>query len=195
LCALLPWNFFAAVTNGGMVTLLMNAGLVRKVAFPRETLVLANVGQAFVQFTIEMALLSVVLLFIGSPLLVWLPVTILLMFLLAMFACGLALALSALAVYYRDLSYLWGIFLQMWFFATPIVYAPSFADDNLSPAVVRVLEINPMSAFVNAFRATLYDGTAPGARAMVYIVALALTSFWLGWLIFGRLSRRFAEEL
>jgi ABC-type polysaccharide/polyol phosphate export permease len=195
LCALLPWNFFAAVTNGGMGILIQNAGLVRKVAFPRETLVLANVGQALVQFGIEMALLAVVLLVVGSPLIPWLPVTIFLMLLLSVFAAGFALALSALAVYYRDLSYLWGIFLQLWFFATPIVYDPSFADENLPSWAVSLLEANPMTAFVNAFRATMYDGTAPGLRGVLYCIGLAAASFAFGWYVFGKLSRRFAEEL
>jgi ABC-2 type transport system permease protein len=148
-----------------------------------------------VQFGIEMALLAVVLVFVGSPLIPWLPVTILLMLLLSVFAAGFALALSALAVYYRDLSYLWGIFLQLWFFATPIVYAPSFADENLPAWTVRLLEANPMTAFVNAFRATLYDGTAPGLRGVAYCVGLAAASFAFGWWVFGKLSRRFAEEL
>src|SRR3954451_9980350 len=83
LCALLAWNFFAAVTNGGLGALLGNAALVRKVAFPRETLVLAYMLQALVQFAIEMALLTVVLLIFGSPLLPYVPFTMMLMVLLA----------------------------------------------------------------------------------------------------------------
>ena len=58
----------------------------------------------------------------------WLPVVVLTSVLLAIFATGLALALSVLAVYFRDVSYLWAIVIQVWFFATPIVYPPSLLE-------------------------------------------------------------------
>ena len=122
LCGLLPWNFFSLVTALGLGAISANAGLVRRVAFPREVLVFSNVLHACVQFSIEMSLLFIVLLIAGSPFLIWLPLVVLTSVLLAMFATGIALALSVLAVYFRDVSYLWAILIQVWFFATPIVY-------------------------------------------------------------------------
>ncbi len=196
LCALLPWNFFALVTNSGMGSLLGNAGLVRKVAFPRQVLILSQVLHGCVQFGIEIGLLVVVLVIAGSPVLPWLPVTVGLMLLLAVFATGFALALSALAVYFRDLGYLWQILLQVWFFATPIVYPESLLDDrSIDGAARRLLDINPMSVFARAFRRTLYDGTAPGLRSVGYLVLAALISLIVGWWAFSKLSRRVAEEL
>src|SRR5829696_3886036 len=72
LCGLLPWNFFGLVTSLGLGAVSANSGLVRRVAFPREVLVFSNVLHACVQFSIEMALLCVVLLIAGSPFLPWL---------------------------------------------------------------------------------------------------------------------------
>jgi ABC-type polysaccharide/polyol phosphate export permease len=178
-----------------MYSLLSNAGLIRKVAFPREVLVFAQVCHAAVQFAIEMALLTVVMLIFGSPLLPWLPVTIVLMFLLAVFAGGLSLALAAVAVYFRDLPYLWGIILQVWFFATPIVYSPTLLEGKLSPAVTTLLSYNPMARFADAFRATMYDGTAPGITSVLALAAVALVTLVLGWAVFQRLSYRLVEEL
>ncbi|HEY3485546.1 MAG TPA: ABC transporter permease [Ilumatobacteraceae bacterium] len=195
LCGLLPWNFFVLVQNTSMGALIGNAGLVRKVAFPREVLVFAQVGHGLVQFSIEMSLLAVVLVIAGSPLIPWLPVTILLMILLAAFAAGLGLALAAFGVYFRDLPYLWGIVLQVWFFATPIVYPPSLLEEQLSPTLNEILSYNPMARFAAAFRRTLYDGTAPGALSTLALAAIALVTLALGWKIFQRLSYRFAEEL
>jgi homopolymeric O-antigen transport system permease protein len=195
LCGLLPWSFFSLVQNLGMGALIGNAGLVRKVAFPREVLVFAQVGHGIVQFSIEMGLLVVILVIAGSPLLPWLPVTVLLMLILAAFASGLALALSAIGVYLRDLPYLWAILLQVWFFATPVVYSPETLNARLDPWQASVLSYNPMARFVAAFRRTLYDGRAPGWQSIGALLAMALVTLTLGWMIFDKLSRRFAEEL
>jgi ABC-type polysaccharide/polyol phosphate export permease len=195
LCALLPWNFFTLVQNTAMGSILGNAGLVRKVAFPREVLPLAQLGHGMVQFSIEMGILAVVLVIFGSPILPWLPVTILLMIMLAAFAGGIGMALSAIGVYFRDLPYLWGIVLQVWFFATPIVFAPSLLESKLPSWAFRLLSLNPMAVFSAAFRRTLYDGRAPGAVSVLALGAISAVTLVIGWKIFERLSQRFAEEL
>ena len=114
----------------------------------REVLVFSNVLHACVQFSIEMTLLLIVLLIAGSPFLPWLPVVVLTSVLLAIFATGFALALSVLAVYFRDMSYLWAIVIQVWFFATPIVYPPSLLEAEAPSWVYNVLKLNPMNGFI-----------------------------------------------
>jgi ABC-type polysaccharide/polyol phosphate export permease len=195
LCALLPWNFFMMVTDGGMSALVSNAGLVRKVAFPRETLVFAQVFHAFVQFSIEMALLATVLFIAGSPLLRWLPLTFVFMLLVAAFAAGIALALSAINVYFRDVAYLWSVITQIWFYATPIIYPGTFLEDAVSEQAQRVLSYNPFAQFSEAFRRTMYDARPPGLTATLLLAAMSFVTLAVGWWIFGKLSRRFAEEL
>lgn len=195
LCALLPWNFFVMVQTTAMGSIIGNAGLVRKVAFPREVLPLSQVGHGLVQFSIEMGLLAVVLLLFETAFLAWIPVTIVLMVLLGAFSAGLGLALSAVGVYFRDLPYLWGIVLQVWFFATPIVYPPNLLESKLPAWAYDVLSLNPMFRFAEAFRATLYDGTAPGLTTMLSLAVVSGLTLLVGWRIFGRLANRFAEEL
>jgi ABC-2 type transport system permease protein len=195
LCGLLPWNFWVLVQNTSMNAVIGNAGLVRKVYFPREVLVLAQVGHGLVQFSIEMLLLAVVLLIFGSNVLIWLPMTMVLMLLLAVFAAGLGLALASIGVYFRDLPYLWGIVLQVWFFATPIVYPPSLLDSEVPEWAARVLSWNPMAIFTAAFRSTLYDAAAPNWRDVGVLVIGSFLTLIVGWKIFERLSTRFAEEI
>ena len=195
LCGLLPWNFFSLITSLGLGAISANAGLVRRVAFPREVLVFSNVLHACVQFSIEMALLLIVLLFAGSPFLPWLPLVVLTSVLLALFATGLALALSVLAVYFRDVSYLWAILIQVWFFATPIVYSPSLLEENAPTWVYNLLKLNPMNGFVEVYRRLLYDAGAPGWKTMVGLTIIAFVSLAIGWAIFNRLSRRLPEEV
>jgi ABC-type polysaccharide/polyol phosphate export permease len=158
-------------------------------------LVFSNVLHACVQFSIEMGLLAVVLLVAGSPFLPWLPVVILVSLLLAIFASGFALALSTLSVYFRDITYLWTIFIQVWFFLTPVVYAPSVVKERAPDWANDILRLNPMGAFVNTYRDLLYDATAPSLPRLAAMVISAFASLAIGWAIFNRMGRRLPEEV
>lgn len=195
LCGILPWGFFTLTTNLGMASLTANAGLVRKVAFARETLVFAQVIFCFIQFSIEMGLLSLALLFFGSHFLPWIPIIFLHMVLLGVFAGGIALALAAISVYFRDLRYLWTILIQVLFFATPIIYSPDRIQGKLPPVLEVLWEWNPAKVFIIQFRHMLYSGASPDWGHFGYLVIVSAASLIGGWVIFQRLSRRIAEEL
>ena len=195
LCGLLPWNFFSLVTGLGLGSISANAGLVRRVAFPREVLVFSNVLHACVQFSIEMTLLFIFLLIAGSPFIPWLPVVLATSLLLALFATGLALALSVLAVYFRDMSYLWSILISVWFFATPIVYPPSLLEANAPTWIYNILQLNPLNGFVEVYRSCLYDAAAPGWKTMLALVVVSSASLLIGRTIFSRMTRRLPEEV
>ena len=195
LCALLPWNFFSMIISMGMGSISANSGLVRRVAFPREVLVFSNVAHAMVQFAIELTLLCVILLIAGSPLLACLPVTLLLALLLAVFGAGYALALSTMSVYFKDLTYLWAIVMQVWFFLTPVVYGPEVIQNNVPEWGQQLMRLNPMVHFVAAFRDTLYHAQFPGFAKLGVLVGCAFASLLIGWSIFARLGRRLPEEV
>lgn len=195
LCGLLPWNFFVLVTTTGMSSVIANAALVRKVAFPREVLVFSNSLHAAVQFSIEMSLLLVVMSFSGLTFLPWLPLIVLQMLILLVFSSGIALAFAAACVYFRDLSYLWQIASQVLFFSTPIVYSEAVVKDRMPTWLASILQWNPVAVFVKGFRRLIYDGRFMGWSNLLTCSAVAVASLALGWTIFTRLSRRFAEEV
>lgn len=196
LCAIIPWNFFALVTNLGMTAVTSNAGLVRRVAFPREVLVFSNALFALVQFAIELLVLATVLLvFARAPILPWLPLVAIYAILLTIFSTGIALALSALAVYFKDLTYLWSISLQVWFFLTPVVYPPSIVKSEVPEWAQNLIRANPMVHFVGSFRDLLYHAQLPGTDRMLAVIGSAVLSLVLGWGIFNRLSGRLPEEV
>jgi ABC-2 type transport system permease protein len=195
LAALLPFNFFNAVTSTSMGALVGNAGLVKKVWFPREVLIFASATSWLVSLGIELGVFAVALLIVGNMVLPWLPIVIVLMVLLALFATGLALILSAVNVYFRDTGHLWGILSQIWFFATPIVYPANLVEARVSGPVLRLYEANPMAVFARAFRAALYDLRWPTASQFGYLTGVAVASMAFGLWVFARLSPRFAEEL
>ena len=195
LTGIIPWGFFALICSVGLQSILSNTNLVRKVAFARESLVLSQVLFCFVQFSIEMSLVCLVLLIAGSAILPWLPMTLLLMVLMACFAGGIALVLSVSAVFFRDLPYLWTIINQLWFFATPVIYDPKIIEGKVPAAVEDILHWNPTAVFIRAFRATTYHGTAPKLQDIGALVVAATISLIIGLATFNKLKRRLAEEL
>ena len=199
-CGLLVWNLMSNAIAAGMASLTSNGNLIKKVWFPRETLVLSTVLALVATLGIELLVLGVALAFAGNVVLLWLPGVILMMFLLMLFVTGLALALSVANVYFRDLQYLVSIGLQMWFYLTPIIYPPSlvFARRGQEIAGVSIwtlYQLNPAYTFVESFRDLLYDEHYPSLGRIAYCAAWSLGSLAVGFFVFRRYEGRLAEEL
>ncbi|HYT10194.1 MAG TPA: ABC transporter permease [Mycobacteriales bacterium] len=192
---LLPWAFFSNAVTGGMGALIGNANLINKVYFPRETLVLSTVFSWNVSFAIELAVLTVVLLLFGGSPLLFLPLVVVAVLLLTAFSLGIALALSVANVYFRDTQHFMALFMQVWFYATPIVYPFSYVQRNASPTVETLYRLNPMERFVTVFRTLLYDNRLPALGDSVSIVVAAGLALVVGWWLFRRYEGRLAEEL
>jgi ABC-2 type transport system permease protein len=197
-CALLPWNFFASAMGTGMGSLLGNSNLIKKVYFPREVIVGSTVFSWDFTFLVELAVLAIVMLVAGAMVLPWLPVLLVLVVLLTGFALGISLALSVANVYFRDTPHFMNIFMQLWFYATPIVYPISLLQRQLHPGqdwIVTIYRLNPMERFSEAFRAVLYDARFPDWTTLGYITACALVTLVVGQWLFNRYEGRLAEEL
>ena len=197
MCGLLPWSFFSVSVTTSMGAVVANGSLVRKVAFPREHLVISTIIAGLFTLVIELAMLSIALAFAGNVVLPWVPVILLVMLLVAVFAAGLALALAAGNVYFRDLTYLWSIVVQGWFFATPIVYDQALATNRLAdkPLLLKAYNNLPLTVVVRMFRNLLYDLRMPRMLDFGVLTGYALAAVLIGWWIFDRVEGRFAEEL
>lgn len=201
--ALLPWLFFANTVTSGMTTLVSNANLINKVYFPRATLVIANTLSWLFTFCIELGVLVVAVLVFGGDPLPYLPITILFMGVLAAFALGISLMLSIANVYFRDTQHLFAILIQVWFYATPIVYPISVltlpkhpgGPPRLSHTVVDVYRLNPIERFTEVFRNTIYDGRLPTLVNTAYVVGVSFAVLAIGAWVFSRYEGRLAEEL
>ncbi|ACU54664.1 ABC-2 type transporter [Acidimicrobium ferrooxidans DSM 10331] len=214
---LLCWNLFQTGIMGATGAVVDNAGLVKKVAFPREILALASVGSASVFFVFQAVVLAVFLVvFQVVPSVSYLWVALIGLVALLVFASGLGILVSGITVYLRDVRHLMEILLQAWFWATPVVYAfelvaNKFADHHIP---VWVYLLNPVTPVVLAFQRTFYAKTDPYSVASHTVVQILPTAgpmwyFWgvLGVLVagvvlfvvalwaFGRLEGNFAEEL
>ena len=204
LCGLLPWTFFSLVVNTGMASLIDNAGLIQKVYFPRIVLPLSMVGSVGFNWLFEMGVLAIALTIVGGFVVPWLPLVVVVMILLAMFAAGIALLLAIANVYFRDTQYFVSILLQIWMYLTPIIYPINLViaqSNNVGGLVgtnitlVDLYRVNPMEQFVEVFRHLLYDNRFPDLSSSLSIVCWALVSLGLGLWVFSRSEKRMAENL
>jgi ABC-type polysaccharide/polyol phosphate export permease len=207
MCALIPWTFFSSALSTGLGSIVNNSNLVKKVFFPREVLVASSVFALDVTTAIELGVLMVALLLFGQMVLPWIPVVLVLLVLLTAMAMGFALMLSVANVYFRDSEHFLNILLQIWMYATPIIYPITYvaraqesvnhwlSQFGLSFPLVRVWELNPMLHFTRAFRSVLYEETWPTTTDMLWCFGSAVVVLFVGWRVFKRFEPRMAEEL
>ena len=197
---LLPWNYFANGILASTTSMLGAQALINKVYFPRELIVFATVLSLLVTLAIELAVVNVLLLAFGYSVLALAPWLILVIALQTPFLTGIALFLSAASVRSRDVPYLTGLALTVWFFVTPIVWSErAISNDEMLFGVTlplrTILLTNPMARFTIAFRTILYDGRPPGLPTLLGLFMLSTIVFLLGYHFFSRRSRYFAQEL
>lgn len=200
LCGLLAWNMLAGGMTAGMASLISNANLIKKVYFPRQVLVAATVGAVGVSLLIEMGVLLVALLFVGNMAFPWLPVLTVVIAMQVLFVFGIAMLLAVLNVYFRDVQHFIALGLQVWFYATPIIYpihlVPRTAEVWGREIPVRTLyDLNPMVHFIEAYRDLLYDLRMPSLGHFLFMAASTTVALVVGWKVFGKLEPRLAEEL
>ncbi|QEE60829.1 ABC transporter permease [Salinibacterium sp. dk2585] len=204
LCGLLPWIFFANVLNNGITSLVSNAGLIQKVAFSRVVLPLSQVASAAYNWMFEIAVLVVVLSILGAFVLPWIPLVIVAMVLLAVFAAGLALMLAIANVYFRDTQWFLSIVLQLWMYLSPVIYPVSLVEDaskgvggiwGTSITILDLYHLNPMVYFLELFRNLLYDNRWPDPMTWLICLAWAVGAFVVGLWVFRRNEKNLAEAL
>jgi ABC-type polysaccharide/polyol phosphate export permease len=170
---LIPWSFFLITVTVAMPTLLANGSLLQKVYFPSYAPVLGAVIAILVQTSIELAILGVGLALVGNVGPTWLLIPVWLGVFVA-FVTGVALTLSILNVYYRDLAHLTNVALGLLFFLTPIIYPASLVPDDWHGVPLRsIVILNPISEFVAALRSLVYDLRIPGAITWIAMLAWA----------------------
>jgi ABC-2 type transport system permease protein len=203
-CGLLPWLFFNRVLTLGVDSLVLNAGLIQKVYFPRIVLPLSLANATFFTWILEMGVLVVALSLLGSFVLPWLPLLAVFMAVFALFSVGVAMLLSIANVYFRDLSYLLTIVLQFWFYLTPILYPVDMVatqSDRLgalagtSVTLLNLYQLNPVEGFVEIFRNLLYDNAMPELSRILIALAWALGAFGAGVWLYSKKERQMAELL
>jgi len=191
LCAFLPWTFLNLSLSMSVSSIKDNANLVKKVYFPREILPLSVVLSNLVQFLLTfIILIPALLLFkikLGFPLF-FLPIIILIQL---AFILGLSYILASLNVFFSDIRHLLEIFLQIWFWLTPIIYPVDFVPDRFQT----LYRLNPMVLFVESYRNSLLYNAGLSGMNLATLFCVALVFLVLGHVIFNSYNKKFAEEI
>lgn len=187
---LLPWTFFSNAVASSSHSLIASANMITKVYFPRSIVPAAAVLVRLSDFIIASGILIVMMLYYGRPLTRAVLLAPVLICLLTLLALGTGLWLSALNVKYRDIGTALPVLLQLWMFASPIIY-PS----NLVPPTWRwAYDLNPLAGIVEGFRAALL-GLDINWTSLLVSVAVTLVGFLYSTYAFRRLEDEFADVI
>ena len=203
------WGLFSEIVTTGTQSILANAGIIKKVRMPREIFPLASVGSAMFNFVVQLALLIVATAVLAGISwgrhLLYAPMAIVVAI---VWATALALVLSAMNVYLRDVQYLVEVGLMLGFWFSPIVYQWSMVGSMAGPLLREIYSANPMTVCILAFQRSIWgtpvmeNGPSP---EMLYpahlelrlwvVLAVGLIFFIVAQRVFDRLQRNFAQEI
>ena len=187
ICGQTLFSFFTESTTMAMRSVIANATLIKKIYVPKFIFPISRVTSSFVTMSFSLTAILIVMLvtrarFYWTMLLI--PVPILFLFL---FCCGMGMMLSALSVYFRDVTHLWSVVTLAWMYGTPIFYSIDMMPERL----MRLMKLNPMYHFLNVFRNLVIWGNIPGINAWIGCIASGLLVFALGIWVFGKLQKNF----
>lgn len=188
---IIPWTFFTSSINMGLISVLSNADIIKKVYFPRIILPISTVTSCLVNFLISC--LIIVLFCLGSGLgisfqILWLPLIAIIQYVMLL---GFTFILSAIEMYMRDIEHIVNFILSMAFYVTPILYTPDIFPEKLA----WVLKVNPMAYLVNAYRSIFFYQKMPDLMGIGVVSIFSIFLFMIGYLIFEKLQKGFAEEV
>ena len=188
---LLPWTFFATAVTASSNSLVSNAHLISKVYFPRVIIPAASIGAGLLDFGLSFTVFIGMMVYYRVSLtgkaLLLLP----LVALVVLLALGVGLMLSALNVKYRDIRHALPFIVQLWMFASPVIYPL-----GMVPARWRsLLALNPMAGVIEGFRAALLGSGEMPWNTLAISTAVALLLLICSLFAFRRLERSFADEV
>ena len=189
--AILPWVWCTTVIAQGTPVVLNNGGIVKKVFFPREILPISVVTSGLVNYLISCTIIAIFLICSGIGFninILFLPLIMVIQYIVLL---GIILITSSIDVYVRDVEYIVNFIMQMVFYATPILYPM-----EMFPGwVQKLLRLNPMATIIESYRNIFYYQTAPNLKYLAFVGIGGLIVVIIGFRIFNKLQKGFAEEL
>ena len=190
--ALIPWLFFSTAITGGSGSVLHQSGMVTKIYFPREVLPISHVTSAFINMLYSFIVVFIVIIIARVPVspvaLLYLPVVMIVEYFLAL---GITMLVSAITVYFRDLEFILSIFMMAWQYLTPVMYSVDIVPEHL----MKLFMLNPMTPITIAYRDILYYAKAPDLSTLLLAIGMSVAFMLIGFWAFGKLKKRFAEEM
>lgn len=189
LAGLLPWNLFSQTIQRAGRSVVKEREVFTKVYFPVSIIPFSSAGSAIVDFFISLVTIMIIFFAYGYyP--TWkitaLPFLVTITLLLSL---GVGFIVSALNVYYRDFVYALPFLLQVWLYASPIVYSTSLIPENWQ----FIYDLNPMVGIITGFRWMLLDGDVFPWSSLLISTGLGMFVFLLGVFLFKRLSEKLVD--
>jgi lipopolysaccharide transport system permease protein len=169
--ALLPWNYFSTGVSNATNSLVSHAQFVTKVYFPREILPITYVVAALFDFAVASILLVCLMFYYHIPLTANALYVVPIILVLSCFALAMSLLLSATQVRFRDIGVAVPLLLQVWLFATPVIYPLSAVPERWRP----FYGINPMVGIIEGFRRVVLNGAAPEGHSLLASAVISIT--------------------
>lgn len=201
------WGFFQETASQGMMAIVGRGDLLRKIKFPKYIVVVSSSVSAFINLVISLVIVALFMLINGVPLRWTMLIFPIVVVELYIFSLGVAFILSSMYVKFRDICHIWDVFMQMWFYVTPIIYPISMIANAGTPAmmtIAKVIMLNPLAQIIQDARYTLIGktdtvwsliGSGPWSLLKLIPVLSVIATFALGVVIFKRASKTFTEEL
>lgn len=189
--ALMPWTFFNSTIIQSAASIVSNGGIIKKVYFPREILPISTATSNLINFLITGIIVIAALLISGIGIgtsIFMLPLIIIMQYILQL---GLSFIFSSITVYIRDVEYIINIFMMLMFYLCPIVYSSDMIPDKFLP----IFKLNPMFHIIEYYRTILYDKQVPNMSNVFILFIMCFAILIIGYLIFQKCKKRFAEEL
>lgn len=189
--ALLPWTFFATSITFSVTSLTNNMHLITKIYFPREILPLAAVGTSLLDMGIASIILVGLMLFYQVPFSLTMLLFPLLLLVQIALTLGIAFFASAINVFYRDIRFIVPLSIQLWMYASPIIYPLKIVPAQYLPLYM----LNPMAGLIEGYRSILLHGQLPNWTYLGLSAGISAVLVLAGYTYFKHVEPRFADVI
>ncbi len=190
--ALIPWNFFTTAIQSGTGSVVANGNILKKVYFPREILPISIVTSGLINFLISCVIILIFVLLGGCGIswhLIFLPFIALIQYIISL---AIIFLLSAFNVYVKDVEYMVTFIINLFFYATPVLYSTEMFQGSW---MIWLFRLNPMAHLINAYRDIFYVHRVPALGNLGILLIIGIVALTLCYKAFKKLEKRFAEEV
>lgn len=188
-CALLPWTFLANALSFAVPSVVSNMDLVTKIYFPREIFPLASILASFFDFLVASVIFVGMIIYYGvspGPLFILVPLVLIVQVALTV---GIGLFASAFNVFYRDVGFMIPLAMQLWMYASPVIYPIGAVPEQLRPFYM----LNPMAAIIDSYRRIILQNQMPDWNYLGLATMISVLLMVAGYAYFKRVEMQFAD--
>ncbi|MCB8641027.1 MULTISPECIES: ABC transporter permease [unclassified Holdemanella] len=192
---IIPWTFFMTSVNMGTSSIKANGGIIKKVYFPREIIPLSQVLSGIVNFLISCLIIIIFCIGTGTGLSYHVIAVFPILIVQSLLTLGIVLILSAVDVYVQDIENIVAFILNMLMYGTPIIYHLSQFSASSAGVLYTLITINPLTTIIGSYRNAFMYHQWPDFKSLGLVFVFSLVVLGIGYMIFKKLEKGFAEEL